>query len=408
VAVAVVLGCNAPQPAPGTGGTDVVAGPCGRGLVVAESDYQSTNVSLVGTDSADLSSSFISSASTTTGLSAALSGDVVLPTMPMSGAGVVLLDRYPAGVVTWIEVASSAVTAQLPVNQGFAANPQDYALIGPHKAYVSRFEANPSPGKAPFDGGSDVVILDPATPALTGHIDLASAMVGEDPQILPRPNRIVVDGDRAVVLLSAYAVSFATSAASRLVVVDTATDAIVSVKVLEGLHGCSGLALAPGGGRVAVVCSGTFHGDMGSDLSQAGVVVLARSGDTLEELSRVTAEALGQGPPGFSVDFADADRILFTTFGRDAAGGAPPLDDTVIALDLKSAQHETLLHSQGTPFTLGEVRCLPECGTCFVTDAATDGGVLQRFLAGAGAIKLDSPLRVETEIGLPPRYLGRF
>jgi hypothetical protein len=62
--------------------------------------------------------------------------------------------------------------------------------------------------------------------------------------------------------------------------------------------------------------------------ARGGVVVLARHGDALDEEARFPATSLGQGPLGFSVAFADTDTVLFTTFGRDAASGATPLDDT--------------------------------------------------------------------------------
>lgn len=405
-AVAATTGCGVTPPR-GTGGTDVPSGPCGRGLIVAESDYQSANFSLVGYDGAELSSSFLSSASGAPGVMAAFSGDAVLPTMPASGDRLVIVDRSFASL-TWAEVATSAVRARLSVSQGFPSNPQDYAQVGAHKAYVSRLDPNLAPGAEPFDGGSDVIVIDPATPAIIGRIDLAPAMAGEDPKFHPRPNRIVVDGDRAVVLLSAYDLSFTASAPSRLVVLDTTTDAIVSTKVLDGLHGCAGLGLSPEGGRIAVACSGTFENDMTADISQAGLAVLARSGDTLEEQARFAAATFGQGPLGFSVDFADASTVLFTTFGEDPASGAPARDDTAIALDLSSGEHTVVLRSQGMPFTLGEVRCAAKCGACFVADAGTGGGVLQRLSVQGGVVTPDRGIRVGAEIGLPPRYVGRF
>ncbi|PKN46336.1 MAG: hypothetical protein CVU63_07695, partial [Deltaproteobacteria bacterium HGW-Deltaproteobacteria-20] len=82
LAVITLLGsfaCNVASP-DNTGGTDITAGACGRGLVVVNTDYQSTNVSLVAIDGKVLSTSFLSSASTPPGLSAPLGGDVVVPT----------------------------------------------------------------------------------------------------------------------------------------------------------------------------------------------------------------------------------------------------------------------------------------------------------------------------------------
>src|SRR5262245_48452094 len=91
-----VCGCGAPAPPDATGGVSVPVGRCGRGLVSVQSDYQSTNVSLLATDGVMLSSSFISSASASAALSAPLSGDVVAPTSASLGSELVLVDRYPA------------------------------------------------------------------------------------------------------------------------------------------------------------------------------------------------------------------------------------------------------------------------------------------------------------------------
>ncbi|APR74925.1 Hypothetical protein A7982_00271 [Minicystis rosea] len=403
-----LVGCGAPTPPGNTGGTDVPPGACGRGVVTFSSDYQSTNTSLVDWEGKVLSASLLSSASTAPQLSVPLSGDVVAPTMPAAGDRITIIDRYPGSVLTWVDVKLGQVTAQLSVATGFKANPQDYAEITSKKAYVSRLDPNLAPGMAPFDAGSDVLVVDPSQPAITGRIDLAPAMSGEDPKYYPRPNRIALVDGRAIVLLSSLSLSFMDSLSSRLVTIDTATDAIVSVRVLDGLHGCTGLALSPNGKRVAVSCSGTFANDQMSNIDQSGLAVLARSGDTLTEERRVAAADLGGGPLGFAVSFATDDSVVFTTFGRDASGGAPALDDTVTQVDVTTGHHEVVLRSQGTPFTLGDVRCAGECPVCFATDAGIDGGVLHRFDVEGGALVRGTTVRVDASIGLPPRYLGRF
>jgi hypothetical protein len=398
--------CGASAPG-NTGGTDVKPGPCGRGLVVLESDYQSTNASLVSFDGEVLSSSFASSATKLPGGGPLFLGDVVAPTMPQPGASVALLSRFPDHAIVWLDVATGDLAARLSLAQGFSSNPQDYVAIDAHKAYASRLDPNLAPGAEPFDGGSDMVIVDPTVPAIVGRIDLSSALSGELDGFYPRPNRIVIDDDRAIVLLSAYNLAFDASAASRLVLIDTATDAILATKVLDGMHGCTGLALAPGGGRVAVACSGTFQNDMSSTLAEAGLVVLARHGDALDEEARFSASDLGGAPLGFSAAFAGDDRVLFTTFGEDPTSGAAR-DDTAQVITWKTGDHEVLLRSNGQPFTLGEVRCASACGACFVTDASRDGGVVQRLRVEASGLTPDSATRADTVLGLPPRYLGAF
>lgn len=413
-ALAVLLGCNAPAPPKDTGGTDAPEGPCGIGAVVVSSDYQSTNVSLLGWDGALLSASIVSSGSAPIGLTAPLSGDVIPPTMPVRGGRVVLLDRSTS-VLTWLDARSGEVTGQLSVATGFAANPQDYVEVSPEKAYVSRFEPNLAPGAEPFDGGSDLLVIDPTTRALVGRVDLTPAMAGEDPEIHPRPSRAVLVGERLYVLLTASSLSFLETAASRLVEIDTRDDTITAVTVLEGLHGCSALAASDSGARLAVMCTGSFDSDGTTNLAEAGLVVFARGEQGLTEQRRWSARELGDGSPGFSVAFASEDQLLFTTLGRFGSGGERQVDDTLTVVDLAAGElgaPEVLLRSKTLPFSLGEVRCAEACGRCLVADAETDGGVVHRFDVGAGddrrALVHAGAFHADPQTGLPPRYLGAF
>ncbi|WP_129579054.1 MULTISPECIES: hypothetical protein [Sorangium] len=413
-AAGALIGCNAPEPPPSTGGTDVVAGPCGRGAVVVSSDYQSTNVSLVSWDGAVLSASIVSSGSSSPGLASPLSGDVVVPTTPVRGDRLALLDRS-ASVLTWIDVRSGEPAGQLTLATAFRANPQDYVEVSPGKAYVTRHEPNLDPDAAPIDGGSDVLVVDPGARAIVGRIDLAPALAGEDPGFYPRPGRAVLVGDSLYVLLTATSLDFVASAESRLVEIDARSDAIREVTVLEGLHGCGGLAASAGGSRLAVVCPGTFGGDATSNAGEAGLVVLARRDGRLVEEARWTAAELGAGTPGFSVAFASEDRLLFSTLGRDALSAGGPVDDTLTSVELAGSapergDPEVLLRSKELPFSLGEVRCAEACGRCLAADAETDGGVVHRFDVGAdgSALVHAGAFHVDPRVGLPPRYLGAF
>lgn len=400
-----LAGCDATAPPPTTGGVVLPEGPCGRGLVLVESDYQSTNVAIVGLDGAVLSSSFISSASASAALSAPLSGDVVVPTSPTSGAEVVLVDRYPAAVITWVYLATAAPRAQLDVSTGFAANPQDYLELAADKAYVTRLDANASPGAQPHDQGGDVLVVDPRAPAIIGRIALDAAMA-DAPGFLPRPNRMLRAGDDVYVLLSAYSADFSDSAPSRVVRIDAGRDAIAAVTVLPGLHGCAGLALARRAPlALAVACSGKFGGDSAPTLVESGVAILA--GDPLAVVASHEAAAIGQ-PFGLSLAFADG-AILTTALGAFGSGGAPDTLDRLLRIG-EAGEPAALLSSASRPFELGEVACALSdddeagCGRCFAADA--ERGALHRLDAAASAIEATLP--IDDGIGLPPRYLGRF
>lgn len=391
----------------GAGGQAGAPRSCGRGFVVASSDYQSTNVSLLGLDGAVLSASLISSASEAPDLSAALTGDVVLPTERAAGDRIVLIDRYPAAVLTWVDSRTARVSAQLSVATGFASNPHDYVELSAHKAYVPRFEPNYASGSEPFDAGNDVLVIDPSVPQITGRIDLSSAMKGAGREYLPRADRAVLAGDRLVVALGGYTADFMDAAASRLVVIDTHTDEIVQTLVLEGLYACSGLTVSPGRGELAIACSGNWGGDNVSDLASSGIARISL-GSELEEIARYPAAQFGQGAVASSISYATESTLLFATYGQFAAGDVEAVDDTLIQLDLETDSQELLLRSADQPFTLGEVRCDSACRVCCVTDAGRDGGVVHRFELVAGRLRHREAIEIEDSVGLPPRFLGEF
>lgn len=391
--------CNAPEPPGSTGGTNVAGGPCGRGVVVVSTDYQSTNVSLLGLDGRVLSPSFISSATTGAQLSSQLSGDVVAPTARATRDEIVLVDRYPASVLTWVRVSDAAVTRQLSVRTGYAANPHDFIAPSDGRAYVPRYEPNLAAGNEPFDAGDDVLIVDPTEPAVIGRIDVSPAMAGEDEKFFARPSRGVLIGGKAVVLLEGYTLYFDQSAPSRLVLIDPQSDTITQVLVLSGMHGCAGLAPSPDEKSLAVVCSGEFGGG-DPDPKSSGVVVIDVA-DALTERTRIDAGTLGGAPLGQAVAWVSADRLLVTSFGAEA----PPRPDRVLEVSIGARSVRTVL--EGTAFTLGDVRCAAACDVCFVADAGD--GVVRRFDVGAdGALGDGVAIAIGDAIGLPPRQLGAF
>lgn len=415
-----LLACGPLDPPPATGGTAIEPTACGRGLVVISSDYQSTNVSLLDNQAKVLSSSFLSSASSDAGLASALSGDVVPPTTVLTGDELVLIDRYPGAVLSWVNVRTAQVRAQLNTTTGFASNPQDYVPIAENKAYVSRLGTNSQAGSEPFDGGDDILIIDPSRPEIVGRIDLSSVV--PEAGFHPRASRMVAHGHRVFALLGVQDLSFTSSLAARLVTIDSQTDTIESVLELEGMRGCAGLAIhvpssskgSQAAARLAIACSGEFGGSSTPDTTTSGLVVLSTEGGQAKEISRMSAASLVDKPLGWWLDFVDDDRLLAHVFGAETSSAKPAETDAIIEVDLASGSSRVVLESQKQAFTLGDVRCaavLPEphgsgdgCGQCFVTDA--EEGVLH-VLDGSPLQVVDSVV-VDSQIGLPPRYLGRF
>ncbi|MBM4373972.1 MAG: hypothetical protein FJ095_02730 [Deltaproteobacteria bacterium] len=418
--------CGAPAPSPPTGGVSIEAGPTGRGLALVMSDYQSTNVALLGCDGRTLSASFLSSASAQPGLSAPLSGDVVLPGEPQRGDELALLDRYPSSIVTLVDVTTGSVAAQLDVGSAFRANPQDLVRFG-DELWVTRYESNLAMNASPLDRGGDVAIVSRAARAVVERIDLTEA-IEDAPGFLPRPGRMVLDDGRLHVLLAAYNATFSDAADSRIVTIDIASRHILRTHVLEGLAGCSSLAIEPPSiqpdegstpRRLLVGCSGRFLGSSQPTLSSSGLVLLEVLSDGVAEVRRWGSDALAGRPVGFDVALDETGRALVTTLGRLGEGETSALPDALVELELESGASRIVLETQLRPFELGGVRCntrldgvpladgVGACRPdCFVADG--ERGVLHRLVLGASGYEPAEALTVEGTIGLPPRWLGRF
>lgn len=377
--------CNAPEPPASTGGTSEPAGACGRGVTAVHSDHISSNVSLLAVDGRVLSPSFLSSATGGGTLSTPIGGDVALPTAAVGGDEIVLIDRYPASVLTWVNVRTAAVRAQLEI--GERTNPHDYVALSEHEAYVPRFEEN------------DFLIVDPSVPAIIGEIELSDALAGEDPKFSANPGRAARIGDFVYVVLEGYAPGFVNgSAASRVVRVDPATRSVSDVLVLDAAHSCSALAIAPDERELAVACSGVWNGGPEPDPAFSSVVRVGIEGG-LAELGRFGALELGGAPFGQALDYAAQQTLVATRLGRE--DGRP---DTLVEIDVASGAARELVSS--APFSLGDVRCAAACGACFASDA--DRHLLYRFEVASGGLEPPLPLVADTVIGLPPTWIGRF
>lgn len=400
----VLLGCD-PEPVPPPEGVDIPEGACGHALYVVSSDYQSTSVAIVGYDGQVLSSSILSSASESAGLSVPLSGDVTAPTSRTSSGQIVLMDRFPAGVISFLDPTGPEVTRQITVQTGFNANPQDVLELD-NRLYISRYELNPDPGAEPFDRGSDVLIADAADGALIGSIPLEAAMEGAPEGFLPRPSRMVAIDGLVYVLLSAYSADFARSDDGRVAVIDPARDEVVRHVALTGARGCSGLAVSPSKARIAVACSGTFAGASTPSIDDSAIVVLAVEEDALTVEQTIFASTLGEDPVnGFSVAFVSEESLLASTFGVLDASGEVARPDRLLEVSLDGAVRE-LGRSDKKVFTMGDVRCEAACGVCFAADA--DGLQVQRFAIQDGQLGESKGISLDDGIGLPPRYLGAY
>jgi hypothetical protein len=375
-------------------------GLCPRGLAVVDSidQSQSANIALASLTGQMLSQSIMSSASSAPGLTAALGGDVAFPSMPMQGDEIVLIDRYPKGVLTWVNIATASVRAQLSVGTGFSSNPHDYVPQSPNKAFVTRANPNANAGREMFDGGSDILIIDPSIPTITSRIDLSSILpsIGN---FVPHPDRAWLISDLLYVIIPLYDANF-TAGESYVVVFDAKTDTFVQKYKLEGLAGCSGVSASPDQANLAVACSGRWQGSSTASNTRSGIVGLRRSPD-LAEIWRIPATSVGKRAFGFDVAFVDATHVLATQLGEL---GPPSVNDSAFLMDITNGSATRLLES--APFSLGAGPCSIACGACFIADAGRSRLFNVQFSNSHGPSLIDYVWTDPT--GLPPRSLAFF
>ncbi len=368
---------------------------CPRAISVGSTDYASTNVSIVSPRGAVLSESIISSGSASPGVTTALSGDVVFPSTVNRSGKLTLIDRYPNSVVTWLDVETGSVVRQLSVSTGFASNPHDYIEVSDHKAYVSRYESNPVPGKEPLDGGGDALVIDLGDYSITGRIPLASP---GDGTYLPRPDRMLAVGSEVWILLGRLDADFKPAGASRLVGIDPTSDSVAWTLDLPDAANCGGMVLSPSGARVAVSCSGNLSDPTSSD-GRALVLVDAKSDPPVEIRRFPEAASLG-APIGPSLSFATENLVLGVAYG-DAAGGR---NDVAFSIDVATAEVKTVVDA-GAAFALGDVLCSPGCADiCMLADARSK--TVRTFEVTGDTLAEGRSFQVDPTIGLPPRSLG--
>jgi len=365
-------------------------------VAVVASDYRSSSISLLAADGRPCATDVVHSGSRPPGLLTALSGDVTLP-MSRSASGVddvVLIDRYPNGIVTRLDPRDDEVRAQYAVAPGFPGNPQDVLLLDATTALVSRLQRDPDDD----DAGSDLLVIDWAD----GHaIDRIALDDAADPGFDPMPMRMVQVGDAVWVGLAHLAARFDAAGPGRVAVVDPSAHELVAVLPIEGAVNCGHVAATPEGserGGVWAVCSGSF--------AQRGAPQLARSALVwIDPTTRVigwqeSASALTGAPLGFSLAPIDAQRALAVAVG-DLETAAP---DRLVLID-RVAGSATPIFESG-PYELGAILVSPDEGLALVAIGDVERPRIGRVRLGDLGLAPD--VTTFSTTGLPPRQLGRF
>ncbi len=369
---------------------------CESGVVIVTSDYTSTNIAVSRLDGTTVSGSFVSSGATKPGLTLALSGDVDVPFIAPPSGRVLLLDRYGTNVLTWMTLADATVIAQLPVGTGFESNPHDYLEVGAHRAYVSRYGTNPSPGVQPFDQGGDLLIVDTEAPVITGRI----AIPEENPALEPCPDLMTWIGAEVVLTLGRSSADLSLVGDGRFVGISPATNAIDWTVNVTGLKGCGRVAASPSGRVAAIACSSQENTTTGQfDPAMSDVVLYDATQSPPKEMRRLglgVQLAAGLQP---TLTFASEDALVAMTYGGNATPG-----DTVFAVNATTG-HVMPLGQATMPYVLGGLHCSPGCGdVCILSDA--EKNKLRRWQVDSGALRPLDDVTVDSVVGLPPRDIG--
>ncbi|HSU41012.1 MAG TPA: hypothetical protein VLJ38_15650, partial [Polyangiaceae bacterium] len=317
------------------------------------------------------------------------------PSVAPASGRLVLVDRYPNSVLTWVDPATAAVLAQVSVGTGFASNPHDYLELDGAKAYVSRYESNLHPGSEPNDAGGDLLILNTERYAIVGTVSLAQP---DDGAFLPHPARMLVVKGEAWVVLERFEQGYGDAGDGRIVGVSPDTDAVVWSVDLPGVANCGALVLDPAGERVAVVCSGVL-GRAGA-FEQSAVVLLDATVEPPVELARFAVGAELGASLSPTLAWASDSLLLGATYGDLERG----VFDLAYALDLTTGSARQLLDSGGA-VVLGDTLCSPGCSDiCFMADA--QAAALRSWKVEGDEIAQGQDVAVDPGIGLPPRALG--
>jgi hypothetical protein len=335
------------------------------------------------------------------------SGDVVLPTARQVGSHFVLIDRYPQSTLSFVELSTAKISAQLDVSTGFAANPHDYVQLDEHRALVTRFDPNRRAGSEPNDAGGDVLLLDLRGPMIRASVDIAKSVPNDDPELTPHPDRMLTVGSRTYVVVSLYSANYQKSGHAFLVVLSNDTLETEQVVELPGVEGCSGLAVSPSGNEVAVACSGSWANVRGASPDRSAILGVEANAPYRVNW-RFSPHALTNPAAfAFTVSYLRDDEVLFVKFGTLGPTGNTLDADQLLYYDVKTQKAHVLREAKGEAFVLGDVRCLPDCGSCAVAQAGTTPGLLL-FRSTEDGPQYFGKVPMQDGTGLPPRWLGTF
>jgi hypothetical protein len=372
------------------------------GIAVLSSDFKSTVVSIVDPAGPTLGhDDCLDSGSVTPVLSAALSGNVAFPSRPQPNGALVLIDETNSALV-WLDPKGCRALSQLSVATGFSSNPHDLVGISPTKAYVPRYEHNPTPsGQAgAFDQGDDLLVIDPSAQTVTGRVDLSSLA---EAGVLARPDRALLIGGKLYVGLDEVANDLKTVGAARIAIVDPASDTVSGSIDIAGYKDCTGLDSPPGSQLLVLACLGDYN-DAAHQVAQSGVLVYDLSGAMPKLIKTVPASMTGGRALGTALAALSDKWAYVSTYGDFS--GTPP--DQLWAIDLGAGTAQKVVDGDGV-FAFGAVIVDATRKRLLVSDGGmTNPRVLVYDVSQPGQPQALPSFTSNPKSGLPPRLLGWY
>ena len=407
-------GCNDDKKAAGLGGAGGGGGAgmaaTASGMAILNSDYQTTSVSLYAPASGQLVDACVTSGVTSATLTQPLSDDVMLPTQAQVGGKLVLLDNA-ASVLTFVDPASCAVTAQLSVTTGgFNSFPHDIVTLSSTKAYVTRYQTNamPTADPADFDEGDDLLIVDPALLTVTGRFAL-TAYATPGPGGAPtqaRPDRALLAGGLVYVTLNSIDANFTATGAGRVAIVDPTADMVTGVIDLPNQKDCSGMTYVAATKKLYVACGGAFTD--AAQAAESALVEIDLSGAAPVVGRSFQAAALGTGTESLNFFYAavSGDTAFVGTLGlfADEKSGFAGTPDAFYAVSLTTGVPVKL--ATGEAGTLGSAVVNEAAKRLFLPDASATAPLVHIFdVSGAVPVALPG-FEPNPSTHLPPRSIA--
>ena len=379
----------------------------GLGMAIIGSDYKSTVVSLADPVKGTLTQDdCIDSGSVAPTLSFALSGDTVLSSQTQANHELLLIDRTNTAL-DFIAPKTCQVDRQISVGTGFYSNPRDVVSISATKAYVTRFETNPHPSGAPNanDQGNDLLIINPASGAITGRIDMAPYATPVDGAVIQaRPDRAFLAAGRVYVTLSNLSADFKIAGAGRVVMVDPVKDAVTGVIDLPGYKSCSGIDYVDSTATLIVGCSGDYNLATSGQVAQSALVEIDIGASPPAIKNVIAASATGGRPISSAFAVAGTHLVVVATSGDFS--GTPA--DSLWALDLTSGSATKIIDGGGS-FVFGGIAWDAQTERVFVADASTPTPVIRIFdVTTPSAVRQVSSFVANPKSGLPPLLIGWY